>query len=60
MAHRFLLKDIALQAGVGIATVDRVINERGGVRPQTLRRVQQAVDELERQQNQIGLTGRMF
>ncbi|MCP4382727.1 MAG: LacI family transcriptional regulator [Hyphomicrobiales bacterium] len=60
MAHRFLLKDIALQAGVGIATVDRVINERGGVRPQTRRRVQQAVDELERQQNQIGLTGRKF
>jgi hypothetical protein len=24
MAHRFLIKEIALQAGVGVATVDRV------------------------------------
>lgn len=60
MAHRFLLKDIALQAGVGIATVDRVLNKRGGVRQQTRRRVEQAISELERQENQIGLTGRKF
>ncbi|WP_421724980.1 LacI family DNA-binding transcriptional regulator [Bauldia sp.] len=60
MAHRFLHKDIALQAGVGIATVDRVLNGRGGVRPQTQRRVEQAIAELERQETQIGLTGRKF
>lgn len=60
MAHRFLMKDIALQAGVGIATVDRVLHQRDGVRPQTRRRVEQALVELERQESQIGLTGRQF
>ena len=60
MANRFLHKDIAVQAGVGIATVDRILNRRGGVRPQTQRRVEQAIAELEQQETQIGLTGRKF
>ena len=33
---------LARQIGVGVATVDRVLNERGGVSPQTTRKVLQA------------------
>ncbi|OSB50156.1 LacI family DNA-binding transcriptional regulator, partial [Klebsiella pneumoniae] len=29
---------LARQIGVGVATVDRVLNERGGVSPQTTRK----------------------
>ena len=36
------LEDIARHAGVGMATVDRVLNERGGVSQQTTRRVLEA------------------
>ena len=57
MISRFLLKDIALQAGVGTATVDRVLNDRGGVRWQTVERVQNAIAELERQSGQLALLG---
>ncbi|WP_275553617.1 LacI family DNA-binding transcriptional regulator [Mixta sp. Marseille-Q2659] len=39
---RFTLETLAKMAGVGIATVDRVLNERGGVSPQTTRKVLQA------------------
>ena len=35
MAHLFLVKDIAFQAGLSTATVDRVLNGRPGVRQQT-------------------------
>lgn len=40
------LKEVALRAGVGLATVDRVLNERGGVAPETVRRVLQAAREV--------------
>ncbi len=60
MSKNFLMKDIALQAGVSLATVDRVLHKRSGIRPQTCRRVQQAIQELERQTSQVGLTGRKF
>ena len=43
------LKDIAFQAGVSLATVDRVIHERPGVKANTRRRVQAAIRELDRQ-----------
>ena len=33
------LQDVARLAGVGVATVDRVLNERGNVSPATARRV---------------------
>lgn len=36
---------LARQIGVGVATVDRVLNERGGVSPQTTRKVLQAARE---------------
>lgn len=58
MAHAFSLKEIALQAGLGLATVDRVIHARGGVRPSTAARVHAAKAELERQQALAGLSGR--
>jgi len=54
------MKEIALQAGVSLATVDRVLHGRPGVRPATQRRVRQAQVELDRQQAQVGLRGRRF
>ena len=38
------LRDIARQAGVSLATVDRVLHNRPGVRPDTMRRVKEAVE----------------
>lgn len=38
------LKDIARQAGVSLATVDRVLHNRPGVRPDTVRRVREAIE----------------
>jgi LacI family transcriptional regulator len=38
--------DLARHARVSLATVDRVLNGRPGVRAQTITRVQQAIDEL--------------
>jgi len=35
MTHRFPVKEIARQAGVGPATVDRVLHARANVSPQT-------------------------
>ncbi|MDP9809712.1 ABC-type sugar transport system substrate-binding protein [Rhizobium tibeticum] len=58
MAHRFLVKDIAFQAGLSTATVDRVLNDRSGVRHQTISRVQAAIAELEKQQLGGEVSGR--
>ena len=60
MSHPHLLKAVALQAGVSLATVDRVLHQRPGVRAHTVRRVAQAQAELERQSAQVGLQGRKF
>ncbi len=38
------LKDIARQAGVSLATVDRVLHNRAGVRPDTVRRVRETIE----------------
>lgn len=40
------IADIARQAGVGTATVDRVLNRRPGVNAETMQRVMRAVAEL--------------
>ena len=42
---RTTLEDVARQAGVSLATVDRVLNRRPGVHAQTAERVQAAVSE---------------
>ena len=59
-ARNFSIKEIALQAGVGVATVDRVLNARAGVSASMGRRIHQAIQELERQSSQVGLVGRKF
>lgn len=59
-ARRFSIKQLATQAGVSKATVDRVLHQRGSVHYQTQRRIEQALDELEAQE-QTGLAvGRSF
>ena len=58
MTHRFPIKEIARQAGLGTATVDRVLNNRAHVSPQTRSRVEAAVAELEAQERQLSARGR--
>ncbi len=60
MAHEFPVKELALQAGVSTATVDRVLHKRDGVRLSTQLRVQQAMRELKRQVAQRSGSGRKF
>lgn len=58
MTHRFSIKELALQAGLSTATIDRVINNRAHVSPQTRRRVDAAFKELEDQETQLSSKGR--
>ncbi|CAP54293.1 LacI family DNA-binding transcriptional regulator [Gluconacetobacter diazotrophicus] len=58
MTHMFPIKDIAHQAGLSMATVDRVLNARAGVSRQTGLRVRAAIAELERQEARALLPGR--
>lgn len=44
--NRVTVFDVAAEAGVSVATVDRVLNNRGGVRAATIERVQGAVGRL--------------
>lgn len=44
---RATVHDVARQAGVSLATVDRVLNGRPGVRPQTAERVEEAIRALD-------------
>ena len=39
-------QDVAREAGVSLATVDRVLNARAGVRPATVERVQAAIERI--------------
>jgi LacI family transcriptional regulator len=48
LKSRARIIDIALQAGVSTATVDRVLNGRPGVRQKTIDRVNEAIHSLER------------
>lgn len=58
MTHRFPIKEIARQAGLGTATIDRVLNNRGNVSPQTRNRVAVALQELTSQEMQLSAKGR--
>ncbi len=58
MTHRFPIKELALQTGLSTATIDRVLNNRAHVSPQTRHRVRAAVLELERQEAQLSASGR--
>lgn len=60
MTHRFPVKEIALQSGLSTATIDRVLNNRANVSPQTRRRVTDAIEELARQEAQLAARGRRF
>lgn len=58
--HPYPIREIARQAGVSEATVDRVLNQRPGVRSSTEAKVRQAVTDLDRQRTQLRLRGRTF
>jgi LacI family transcriptional regulator len=60
MAHRFKVREIAQQSGLSAATVDRVLNERPGVREATCAEVRQAIADLEKQRSQLRLNGRRY
>ena len=60
MAHPYPIREIARQSGLSEATVDRVLNQRPGVRASTAANVAQAITDLDRQRSQLRLTGRTF
>ncbi|GGG13354.1 DNA-binding protein [Rhodococcoides trifolii] len=60
MKHRYKVREIAQQAGLSEATVDRVLHGRPGVREDTRAEVQQAISDLDKQRSQLRLNGRKF
>ncbi len=56
--REYRVVDIAAQAGLSRATVDRVLHARDRVRPETAAQVNRAISELTRQRDQLSLSGR--
>lgn len=54
----YRVADVVAQSGLSRATVDRVLHDRHGVRPETVAQVEQAIAELERQRTQVQLSTR--
>jgi LacI family transcriptional regulator len=50
---RATIEDVAQSAGVSVATVDRVLNGRAAVRPQTVERVEKAIRQLNYQPDRL-------
>jgi len=47
------IEDVALAAGLSVATVDRVLNGRAAVRPQTAQKVEKAIRQLNYQPDRL-------
>ena len=60
MGHRYKVREIAQQSGLSEATVDRVLNDRPGVRENTRAEVMQAIADLDKQRAQLRLNGRRY
>ena len=58
--RRIKIKEIALESGVSRATVDRVLNNRAGVRPRTRAAVETAMRRLAAPDSTGGFRGRPF
>jgi LacI family transcriptional regulator len=58
--HRYKVREIAQQSGLSEATVDRVLNQRPGVRENTRAEVMQAIADLDKQRAQLRLNGRRY
>lgn len=56
--RRHRIVDVAEQAGLSAATVDRVLHGRGGASPRAVRAVERAVAELDRQATSLRLGAR--
>ncbi len=50
---KITIQDVAERAGVSVATIDRVLNRRPGVRSQTVEKVETAIRELNYQPDRI-------
>ncbi|WP_432564035.1 LacI family DNA-binding transcriptional regulator [Kineococcus sp. SYSU DK003] len=60
MSHPYRIREIAQQAGLSTATVDRVLHGRAGVRAATVAEVHRAIADLDRQASQVRLGGATF
>src|SRR5882724_10234097 len=60
MSRHHRVREIAQQAGLSEATVDRVLHNRPNVRQSTRLEVEQAIRDLDKQRAQLRLAGRKY